>query len=261
MRSARPSTVLAKTAKGLVGIAAALGLWQLLTATHVITPTAVPTMTQTLRTLWASLDTSKLWIAFGQTLEGMAIGFFLGTAGGILVGAVLGASEWAYRSCFLVIEFCKTIPAITVLPLAVLLFGTTLRMKVLIVVFGTFFPTVVQTIYGVRAVDPVIRDTATAFGLSRRSRFFSVTLPSAAPYLATAVRLGVSLALLLDITAELVAGGSGLGLQILDGEAGGALSYSYALIIFTGAVGVVLIMGLTALEHRVLAWHELHRIP
>ncbi len=259
MVAPRSSPWLSRAAKGLVGVAAVFGLWQLLTATRVLTPTAVPTMAATMRTLWSTLDTSKLWTAFGQTLEGVFIGFALGTAAGILVGAVLGVSDWAYRSCFLVIEFCKTIPVITILPISVLLFGTTLRMKVLIVIFGTFFPTVIQTIYGVRSVDPVIRDTARAFGLNRRARFVSVTLPSAAPYLATAIRLGVPLALLLDVTAELVAGGSGLGLQVLEGEAGGALSYSYAVIIFTGAVGVALIVGVTALERRLLSWHELHR--
>ena len=251
--------LLGRAGLGLVGVGIALGLWQLLSATRVLDPTAVPSMTHAFDSLGAALGTSKLWIGLEQTLEGTALGFALGVVAGVLVGTVLGLSETAFRSSFLVIEFFKAIPVITILPLAVLLFGTTLKMKVLLVVFGVFFPMVIQTIYGVRAVDPVIRDTARAFGLGRRARFVSVTLPSAAPYLATGIRLGATTALLLDIVAELVAGGSGLGLQILDGEAGGAISYSYALIIFTGIVGVVLVVGLTAVERRVLHWHELYR--
>jgi ABC-type nitrate/sulfonate/bicarbonate transport system permease component len=244
---------------GLVGVALVLATWQLLTVTKVLDPTAVPTMTTTLSRLFQALGTTKLWVGVGQTLEGMAVGFALGSAAGIVIGALLGASSFAYRSSFLVIEFFKTIPVITLLPLAVLLFGTTLKMKVLIVVFGVFFPTVVQTIYGVRSIDPVISDTARAFGLGRRTRFLTVTIPSAAPYLATGLRLGATAALLLDVVAELVAGGSGLGLQILQGEAGGAISYSYALIILTGTIGVLLVIGLTAIERRVLSWHELYR--
>lgn len=248
-----------RVALGLLGVGLVLALWQLLTVTKVLDPSAVPTMTETLHRLWQALGTGRLWAAVGQTLEGMAVGFALGSAAGILVGAVLGASSFAYRSSFLVVEFFKTIPVITLLPLAVLLFGTTLKMKVLVVVFGVFFPTVIQTIYGVRSVDPVIRDTATAFGLKRRARLLTVTIPSAAPYLATGLRLGATAALLLDVVAELVAGGSGLGLQILQGEAGGAISYSYALIILTGTIGVLLVVGLTAVERRVLRWHELYR--
>lgn len=243
----------------MCGVALALGLWQLLTVTRVLDPTAVPTMTVTLARLGRSIDTGSLWAAVGQTLEGMGIGFGLGSAAGILLGAILGASEFAYRSSFVVIEFFKTIPVIALLPLAVLLFGTRLEMKVLIVVFGVFFPTVIQTIYGVRSVDPVIRDTAIAFGLTRRRRFVTVTIPSAAPYLATGLRLGATAALLLDVVAELVAGANGLGLQILRGESGGAISYSYALILLTGGIGVVIVIGLTAIERRVLAWHELYR--
>lgn len=253
--------LLAKSAKGLVGILAALALWQLLTETRILTPSAAPTMTATFHTLGSSLGTWKLWTALGQTLEGTAIGFALGTVAGVVAGAVLGVSDWAYRSCFIVVEVFKTIPVITILPIVVLLYGTTLRMKVVLVVFGVFFPTVIQTIYGVRSVDPVIRDTARAFGLSRRTRFVSVMLPSAAPYIATAIRLGVIGALLLDLVAELIAGGSGIGLQILDGEAGGALSYCYALIVFIGVIGLALVIGVTALERRVLYWHELYRSP
>jgi ABC-type nitrate/sulfonate/bicarbonate transport system permease component len=127
------------------------------------------------------------------------------------------------------------------------------------VTFGVFVPMVIQTTYGVRAVDPVVAETARAFGLGRIRRFFWTTIPSAAPFIATGMRLAAAVALLLDVLAEIVAGGGGLGLQILQGQAGGDISYTYALILLVGIIGVIVVVGITAVERRVMHWHEIYR--
>lgn len=243
----------------VAGIAVALAVWQILTVTKVLDPVAVPSASETFRTLGPSLSTGHLWQGVGETLQGTAIGFLLGTVAGVLLGTLIGLNDIAYRSSFLVIEFLKTIPVIAVLPLAVLLFGTTLEMKVLLVTFGVFFPVLMQTIYGVRSIDPVVRDTGRVFGLGTLARFWSITIPSAAPYIATGLRLAAAAALLLDVLSEIVAGGSGIGLQIMQGQEGGDISYSYAMILIVGIIGVLLVVGLTSLERRLLAWHELYR--
>jgi ABC-type nitrate/sulfonate/bicarbonate transport system permease component len=244
---------------GCAGIAACLGLWQLLVAAHVLDQLATPTMVTAMRNLVDSIHTAHLWTGVGQTLEAAALGFLVGSAIGIAFGTIVGLNDFAYASCFLVIEFFKTIPIIAIIPLAVLLYGTTMKMTVLLIIFGIFFPTVIQTIYGVRSVDPVIRDTAKAFRIKGLHRFFYVHLPSAAPYLATSLRLGATGALLLAILSELIAGGSGIGLQLLSAEAAGAGGYTYGLLIITGCIGMLLVTGVTAIERRVLAWHEVYR--
>lgn len=248
-----------KWGAGFAGVLFALVVWQILTDTKILDPIAVPTATKTASTLWTALGTSHLWAGVGQTLEGTALGFAIGVILGVTVGALIGLNDFAYRSSFLTIEFLKTIPVIAILPLAVLLYGTTLKMKVVLVTFGVFFPLVIQTSYGVRSVDPTVSDTARVFGLGRVRRFVFVTLPSAGPFIATGMRLAAAAALLLDVLAEIVAGGSGVGLQILQGEAGGDISYSYALIVLVGTIGVILVVGLTAIERRLMHWHELYR--
>jgi ABC-type nitrate/sulfonate/bicarbonate transport system permease component len=244
---------------GIAGVLVFGIVWQVLTKTKVLDPTAVPTATKTVSTLWTALGTSHLWTGVGQTLEGTALGFGIGVLLGVAVGALIGLNSVAFRSTFLTIEFLKTIPVIAVLPLAVLIYGTTLKMKVLLVVFGVFFPMVIQTTYGVQAVDPVVAETARAFGLGRVKRFVWTTIPSAAPFIATGVRLAAAVALLLDVLAEIIAGGGGLGLQILQGQAGGDISYTYALILLVGIIGVIVVVGITAVEKRVMHWHELYR--
>jgi ABC-type nitrate/sulfonate/bicarbonate transport system permease component len=95
--------------------------------------------------------------------------------------------------------------------------------------------------------------------LSRFQRFFFVTMPSAAPYIATALRLGATGALLLDVTVELTAGAGGLGLQLLQAEAGDSIAFSYALLIIIGTIGMLLVLGVSAIERRVMYWHDVYR--
>jgi ABC-type nitrate/sulfonate/bicarbonate transport system permease component len=240
-------------------LALSLAIWQIVTVTRLINPVAVPTMATAFNTLAHNLGQATLWEALGQTVKGMMIGLAIGAVAGILVGTAVGLNDIAYKSCFLMIEFCRTLPAIAVVPLAVLIYGSTLRMAIVLVIYGVFFPMVIQTIYGVRSIDPVVRDTAKMFNFRRRERFFSVTLPSAAPFLATGLRIATAVALLIDILAELTGGGGGLGTGILEGESSGVISYTYALIILTGTLGMILYVGLLGLERRVLSWHELYR--
>jgi ABC-type nitrate/sulfonate/bicarbonate transport system permease component len=244
---------------GCVGVGVVIGLWQWLAAIKFLDPTAVPTAVSAFRSIGRSLQTAHLWVGIGQTLEAMALGFVIGAAAGISLGTVIGLNQFAYASTFLIVEFLRMIPIIALLPLAVLLFGTTLRMEVILIAFGAIPPTIIQTVYGVRSVEPVVADTARAFHISRFRRFTSVTLPSAAPYLATGLRLGITGALLLAIVAELTGGGSGLGLQMLQAESADVPSYTFAIVIITGCIGMFLVVGLTSLERRILSWHEVYR--
>jgi ABC-type nitrate/sulfonate/bicarbonate transport system permease component len=153
------------------------------------------------------------------------------------------------------------VPVVAILPLALLLFGTTLRMKYSLVAFGVFWPLVIQVIYGVRSIDPTIKDTAKALQVRGVRRFAVVVMPSAAPFIATGLRVAAATALILDIVAELIGGGQGLGLRILTAlnSGPGAYPIMYAYIVATGVLGLVLAGTFLLLERRFLHWHESQR--
>jgi ABC-type nitrate/sulfonate/bicarbonate transport system permease component len=248
-------------ASRLVVLGAALGLWQTLSATGVLRADEFPSMTSTMRALADQLTTSQLWTAVRDTIASWAIGLLIGGGSAIVVGAVLGLNRFAYRSAIPVIEFFKTIPAVAILPLVILKFGPTLQMKYVLVAFGVFWPLTIQVIYGVRSIDPIVRDTATVLQVRRLRRFFVVTLPSAAPFIATGLRVSAAVGLILSVVAELIGGASGIGLNILNSENSGPSAYpiTYAYIFVAGALGVLL-AGIFALGERwVLHWHESQR--
>ncbi|MQA10400.1 MAG: ABC transporter permease subunit [Pseudonocardiaceae bacterium] len=200
-----------------------------------------------------------LWLEIGRTLGGWALGIGIATLCAIPLGVLLGASRIAYRLAKAVIEFFRPVPSVALIPLAVLVYGTGLEMKVFLITFATFWPILLQTIYGVQDVDPVARDTARSYGLPPLARFTQITLPSAAPYIATGLRIASAIALVLAVTAELVVGAPGLGQAIVVAQSNANPTRMYALIIVAGLLGWALNSGFQAVERRLLRWHPAQR--
>lgn len=245
----------------LLVLAAALGLWQGLSAAGIIPGDEFPSMAATARALGDLAGSAALWTAVGQTLAGWGAGLVIGGAAAVALGTLIGLSRFSYRSAIGVIEFFKTIPVVAVLPVALVLWGATLNMKIALVTFAVFWPLVIQVCYGVRSLDPVAGDTAAALGVTGPRKFASVTLPSAAPFIATGLRVSVAVALIIDIVAELIGGGSGLGARILVAENAGPPEYPamYAYIVVAGILGVVLAGVFALAERRLLHWHSAQR--
>jgi ABC-type nitrate/sulfonate/bicarbonate transport system permease component len=243
----------------VVAIACALALWELLVGAGVLNEDHVPPMTDTVAELFRLLGESDFWSAVASTLQGWALG--LGIAAGLAIplGIVIGSSPLAYRSVRFVVEFLRPIPSVALVPLAVLIYGVGLESKVFLAAFASFWPLFVQTLYGVRDVDPVATDTARSFGLGRFERLWRIKLPSAVPYIATGLRISSSVALILAVTAEIVIGSAGLGRSINVARSSGAIELMYALIITTGLLGWLLNVLTTRAERRALHWHPSHR--
>jgi len=245
----------------LAVLAAALGLWQGLSVAGVIRSDEFPSMSQTASALSDLLTQSTLWSAVGQTLEGWGLGLVIGAAAALLVGTFIGVNGFAYRSAIGVIEFFKAIPVIAILPIGLVLWGATLTMKFALVAFAVFWPLVIQVRYGVRSLDPVVRDTTTVLQIKGARKFFMVILPSAAPFVATGLRVAAAVALVVDIITELIGGGSGIGERILLAENAGPSDYPqmYAYIVVAGVLGMVLAGAFAVAERYVLHWHESQR--
>jgi ABC-type nitrate/sulfonate/bicarbonate transport system permease component len=243
----------------LVALAVVLGLWELVMVAGLLSEDHFPTMHATFAELWSQLGTSAFWKAVGNTLQGWAIGLGIAVGAGVPLGIVIGSSPLLYRAMRVPIEFLRPIPSVALIPLAVLVYGTGLQSKVFLAAFASFWPILIQTLYGMQDVDPVAIDTGRAFGLGRLERMWRIKLPSAVPYIATGIRLSSAVALILAVTAELVIGSAGLGREINVARSGGAIDALYALIIATGLLGWFLNILTTQGERRVLHWHPSHR--
>ena len=145
-----------------------LALWEAVVRAGLIPETSIPPASAAIGELFTQLGEAAMWKAVGNTLQGWAIGLGLAVLLGVPAGILIGSSRWAYRALRVPIEFLRPIPSVALIPLAVLVYGTGLESKVFLATFASFWPMLIQTIYGVQDVDPVATDTARAFGLGRR---------------------------------------------------------------------------------------------
>ena len=242
-----------------VSIAASLALWQYVSTSGLISEQDLPAMTTTFQELWKMMHTQAFWTAFGQTVRGWALGLVIATVLAVPIGIVLGSSEFAGRAFRIPIEFLRPIPSAALIPLLFLTLGTTLKSEIFLAAFGAFWPLLVQTIYGVRDVDPVALDTARSFGIGRFERLYRIKLPSAVPYIATGLRISSAVSLILAFTAELFMGIPGLGQIMNVAESFGLTVQVYAIALATGFLGLAIYVVFAALERWALRWHPSQR--
>jgi ABC-type nitrate/sulfonate/bicarbonate transport system permease component len=242
-----------------LSVAAALALWELVSRTNTISQRDLPAMSTAFSALWGLLKTGAFWSAFLHTVRGWAIGLGLATVLAVPAGIVLGSYELVARAFRIPIEFLRPIPSAVLIPLLFLTLGTNLKSEVFLATFGAFWPLLVQTMYGVRDVDPIATDTARSFRLGRLERLYRITLPSSVPYIATGIRISSTVALILAFTAELFMGIPGLGAKVNVAQAFGQTDLLYAYAIAVGFLGLAIHLAFSTLERRALRWHPSQR--
>lgn len=239
---------------GLAGFAAALTLWDAWPRSE-WAAFYFPGVSEIARTAWDVWPSHEFLSAVGASLRRLALGYALGALAGISVGLAMGASLRVRSTLGPTTEFLRAVPVIAVLPIAIVLLGDADAMRVAVIAFGVFFPVLVATVGGVRAVAPEIRDTAALLRLGEVERCVRVYLPAALPTIFAGLRTALSIALVLVLVSEFAGTGEGLGVSIWTWQSLSAVPSVYAGILFLGLLGYVLNRLFLVLERRVLAWH------
>ncbi len=242
---------------GLVGFALIL---EIVPRIGLVSPHYLPPFSEIMVALFRELMSATFWTAFDDTMRAWALGLVISLVAGTVVGIIIGSSSLLRTLTYSTIEFLRPIPSVALIPLAVLLFGTQLESTLILVIYASFWQVLIQVLYGVQDVDPVARETARSYGLGRWAQIRYLIWPTMLPYLMTGVRLAAAVALILAITSEIAIDTEGLGREISQTEAGGAVAIMYAYVIVTGIVGVIVNLGARALERRVLFWHPSMRL-
>lgn len=243
----------------VAGIVLFLALIEVVRALSERVRTGVPSMVDVLRELGSLATDATFWAAVADTLAawGMGMGLVLVTA--VPLAILVGLSKRAHVATSMTAEVLRPIPPVAVIPLAVLLLGSGVSLNALLAFIGAFWPTYLQTTYGVRAVDPVMMRTARVYGLSRWERIVNVVLPSATPFVATGLRLSAAAALILSVTGGIVTGAPGLGARISQLQSGGAVEQMYAVVVATGLLGVLINRIFHLIEAPTMRWHPSRR--
>ena len=243
---------------GLFGAVLVVAAWQVVAAAQVF-GTAVPTVPATAAKLAGLLVSGDFWneaiVTVGIALAGLLFSAVLG----ILMGILIGTSPLVRSLTLAFFEFLKPIPPIVVLPLAVMVLGPTWPMAFVLVAFGCTLAIVTQTAAGVQDTDPVALATARSFGMKPLEINARVVLPSASPFIGTAMRVAAPTSLVIAVVAGLLGGAPGLGRSIYQAQAAGNFATLYALVLVLGLLGLVFHGASSWAEAKALHWHPSHR--
>jgi ABC-type nitrate/sulfonate/bicarbonate transport system permease component len=241
---------------GLVGIVGFLATWELIPRLGIIDARYLPPASEVILALLRDLGLAAFWISVGETMTAWFLGLLIAVVLAVLLGFIIGSSDFLRKATNSTIEFLRPIPSVALIPLAVLLFGVKVESSLMLITYAAFWQVLIQVLYGVADVDMVANNTAKTYGLGRMARIRYVVFPTALPYLMTGVRLAATVALVLAITAELVIGSPGLGREIALAQSGGAISGMYALVLATGLIGVLINALMRLIEKKTLSWHS-----
>jgi ABC-type nitrate/sulfonate/bicarbonate transport system permease component len=197
-----------------------------------------------------------LFSAIMPSLYRLAIGLMFAVVIGSIVGVTLGSLRVLDPWVRPVLEYLRFIPAVAILPAALLLFGATDEMRIFMIAFGSVFPVLLAAIDGARRVEPMLIDVARVNGLSVAQRLVRVVLPAASPSIFAGVRIALSIALVMMVISELIAADDGLGFYILRNQRLFQTANVYAGVLTIGTIGLALTLALLAFEKRMLAWHR-----
>jgi len=194
----------------------------------------------------------------GTTLAAWAGGLATALVVAVPLGTVLGALPGVNAATRILVEFLRPIPSVALIPLAIILFGSGQPMTMSLVFYAAIWPILINTVYALRDVDPVATETLRSFGFGRLSVLWHVALPSAAPFIATGVRLAASIGIIVVISAELLAGGSsGIGVFLLQSQtAAGHTDVMLAGALWAGVLGLVINLVLARGERWAFRWYH-----
>ncbi|SNR87715.1 ABC transporter permease [Actinomadura mexicana] len=242
---------------GAAGAAGAAAAVELLSRGGLVDASALPPASTIGREAGRLAVDREFLVDVAATLRAWFGGLALAVLAAVPLGVLLGSVPFLGTAARALVELLRPVPSVALIPLAIILFADPTRMEMSLVFYACLWPILINTLYALRDVDPLAKDTLRAFGFGPLSVLWRVSLPSAAPFIATGVRIAASVGLIVVISTELFAGGvDGVGIYLGDTQSGGGRTdLLLAGACWAGVLGLVANTGLRRLERLAFRWH------
>jgi len=206
--------------------------------------------------------TQEVWF-FNGIVENMLpslirilAGFGLGLLGGVVVGTMLGLLPRIEGAIRPLLEFLRSTPGVALLPIAVIFLGIGDGMKIFMIALASMWPILLNTIDGVRSVEPVLLQVARSYRLTLADRVRFIYIPNAAPQIFAGARVSLAIAAVVMVVTEMIGSPGGIGYFILDSQRTFKMLDMWSGIVMLGVLGFLLNLGFRLVEAHVLAWHH-----
>jgi len=229
----------------VIGFAVALFVWQVFSTITKALPGPIEVVQQTwdpfiISPFFKEGDDKGLgWQALAS-LQRVAIGYTLAAIVGIAVGVLVGAIPIAYEAVDPMFQILRTVPPLAWLPIALAIFKDSGPAGIFIIFVTAIWPIIYNTAVGVQQMPQDYKNVAKVLRLSGSEYFFSILLPSIVPFMFTGLKLGIGLAWLAIVAAEMLRGDTGIGFFIWNSYNSGSLSEVILALFYIGVIGFLL---------------------
>ena len=194
---------------------------------------------------------TNIWVSFWRA----GIGFVIGGGIGFAFGLANGLSELSNKLSDTTLQMVRNVPHLALIPLVILWFGIDETAKLFLVALGVFFPVYINTLHGIRTVDPQLIEMGRIYGMSRRELFTRVIFPGALPSIFVGLRFALGIMWLTLIVAETIAASSGLGYMAMQAREFMQIDVVVLSILIYALLGKLADSLSRLLERLTLSWH------
>lgn len=236
-------------------------VWEVAARSGLLSPQVLPAPTKVLATAQELVQEGRLLSDLGVSLLRAAVGFAIGGLIGFSLGTLVGFSRLAEALVDRSVQMVRAIPFLALLPLVIVWFGVDEGGKVFLVALGVSFPIYINTVLGIRQVDPKLLELGRVTGLSNGTLVRRIVLPGALPSILTGVRYALATAWLALVVAETIATSSGIGFLAMDAREFLRTDVIVLAIVIYALIGISADGVTRWLERRFLAWHPNYARP
>jgi len=191
-----------------------------------------------------------------KTIERIIIGFLLSVSLSVPLGLLIGGFHVLDRLTSTIIAFCRSIATLSLLPLAIVWFGTGEQAKIFLIAYGCFWVMLSNVIEAVKQVDPVMMKAAKTMDTDGLELFLKVVLPSASPRIFAGMRISLGVGFMVIVGAEMIGTVIGLGSLIMEARTFYRTDITMVGMLILGMMGFLLTTGLAWLERKLMPWQQ-----
>jgi ABC-type nitrate/sulfonate/bicarbonate transport system permease component len=214
-----------------------------------------PPLEKVVKALWTQWVTGPARADLGSSLEHLIVGYAIAAAFGVGLGMALWSLRYAREATVPYLYFLYVLPAPVLVPAAMTLFGFGFSMKVVLIAFAAMWPTLLNTLDGMRGVDQVKLDTSRVLGLPGWRHVLQVVLPAAGPQVIAGLRSSLQVAIILMVVSEWEASTDGIGFYIVSAQESFDYVGMWSGIIVLAIIGLLANLIFVVAENRALHWH------
>lgn len=235
--------------------------WQTASSLGLIGNRLMPAPLDVLRAFWDKTISGELGVNIAVSAQRALSGLFVGGSIGFLLGIANGVSSLSHRLTDTTLQMIRTIPNLALIPLVILWFGIGEEAKLFLTSLGVFFPIYLNTLHGVRTVDPQLIEMGRVYGMSGWTLFRKVIFPGALPSIFVGLRFSLGIMWLTLIVAETMAASSGIGHMANTAREFMMTDVVVLALVIYALLGKLADATARFLERRTLQWHPAFQTP